>query len=258
MFKIIFEKYFEEFEKQLKDNHFYLDLPKSETPIYTTNAFSFHTSLASVYSSKIESEDIDLDSFIKHKFLNVKYKRSYIRNTDNLHKAYTFASKNTLNAENLLKAHALMTKNVLIKTQQGKVRVVVMQVKDEIGRILYVGTDPANVHREFGKLLDFIEYLLSEKLTVAQCFYFASVIHLLLLNIHPFYDGNGRTSRLIEKWFLSQKLGENAWYIPSEKHYYQNLNNYYRNLQRLGWEYESLDYDRCLPFLLMLPASLND
>ena len=80
---------------------------------------------------------------------------------------------------------------------------------------------------------------------------------LLFLKIHPFNDGNGRTSRLLEKWFLAQKLGEQAWYIQSEKHYYKNLNDYYKNLQRLGFEYETLDYDRCLPFLLMLPASLS-
>jgi Fic family protein len=132
-----------------------------------------------------------------------------------------------------------------------------MTVQDELGRILYVGADPQNVQQEFDKLMDFIKHLLSTDLTVTQTFYFASVIHLLLLNIHPFNDGNGRTFRLLEKWFLAQKLGEQAWYISSEKHYYKNLNDYYKNLQRLGFEYETLNYDRCLPFLLMLFASLN-
>lgn len=257
MFKEKFEKYFNEFEKQLAANNFSLELPNVEVPAITTDTFSFYTSVASVYSSKIEGEQIEADSYIKHKFMGVKFQPNYTKKTDDLHKAYTYASKNTLNTENLFKAHALVTKNLLHKSQQGIVRIQVVQVQDENGRILYVAAAPANVHLEFRKLMEYIEYLLSEDLTIQECFYFASVIHLLLLNIHPFYDGNGRTSRLLEKWFLAQKLGEKAWYIQSEKYYYQNLNDYHRNLQRIGFEYETLDYARCLPFTLMLPASLN-
>ncbi|MBL7816202.1 MAG: Fic family protein [Saprospiraceae bacterium] len=66
-----------------------------------------------------------------------------------------------------------------------------------------------------------ISFLLSEQLSTIEKFYYAAVIHLLLLKIHPFNDGNGRTARLIEKWFLAEKLGEQAWFIPSEKYYYQ-------------------------------------
>jgi Fic family protein len=257
MFKIIFEKYFEAFDSHRNENNLSLALPTVRTPDITSDTFGFHTSIAAVYSSKIEGEAIEVDSYLKHKYMDVQYKTCYAKRTDDLHKAYKFASENKLNTKTLLKAHVLLSKNYLLKHQQGKIRFEIMTVQDEIGRILYVGADPQNVQREFEKLMGYIKYLLSTDLTVAQCFYFASVIHLLLLKIHPFNDGNGRTSRLLEKWFLAQKLGEQAWYIPSEKYYYQNLNDYYKNLQRLGLEYETLDYDRCLPFVLMLPASLN-
>ena len=46
--------------------------------------FQFYNSLSSVYSSKIEGEEIDFDSFYKHKFLNVKYKPDYTQNADDL------------------------------------------------------------------------------------------------------------------------------------------------------------------------------
>ncbi len=34
--------------------------------------FNFYSSISSVYSSKIEGEQVDVDSYLKHKFLKVK------------------------------------------------------------------------------------------------------------------------------------------------------------------------------------------
>lgn len=257
MFKIIFEKYFEDFEKELKDKDFSLVLPIGETPIFTTDTFSFYTSVSSVYSSKIEGEEIELDSYMKHRFMRKEFLPNYTKKIDDLHLAYSFARENTLNFKNALKVHSILTQNILRETSRGVIRSENEYVINESGQIEYVAADPSNVKTEIQKLFSDIQKLLKKDISVAQTFYFAAVIHLVFLKIHPFEDGNGRMSRLLEKWFLAQKLGENAWYIPSEKHYYQNLNNYYKNLQRLGLEYELLDYDRCLPFLLMLPASLN-
>ena len=61
--------------------------------------------------------------------------------------------------------------------------------------------------------------------------------------------------RLLEKWFLTAKLGEQAWYIPSE-YYYNNIKFYYANLAHVGLFYEELKYEKGMPFLLMLPNSL--
>jgi hypothetical protein len=51
-------------------------------------------------------------------------------------------------------------------------------------------------------------------------------------------------------------LGPKAWYIGSEYYYYKNIQSYYKNLGRLGLFYEDLQYEKCLPFLMMLPQSL--
>lgn len=84
------------------------------------------------------------------------------------------------------------------------------------------------------------------------------MIHLVFAKIHPWNDGNGRSARIIEKWFLAEKLGEKAWFIQSEKMYYQHHQFYYQNLRRLGLEYDTLDYNKALPFLQMLPKALID
>jgi Fic family protein len=79
----------------------------------------------------------------------------------------------------------------------------------------------------------------------------------VFVKIHPWNDGNGRTGRLLEKWFLAQKLGEKAWFVDSERHYYKHHQTYYNNLRALGLEYQELEYNKALPFLLMLPKSLS-
>ncbi|MCK4554164.1 Fic family protein, partial [Candidatus Parcubacteria bacterium] len=59
-----------------------------------------------------------------------------------------------------------------------------------------------------------------------------------------------------EKWFLAEKLDKKSWLIQSEKYYKENLEQYYKNIN-LGVNYYELNYDQCLPFLLMLPKALQ-
>ena len=47
--------------------------------------FSFHTSVSSVYSSKIEGEDIELDSYIKHKKFGIAFLPDYTKKIDDLY-----------------------------------------------------------------------------------------------------------------------------------------------------------------------------
>jgi len=63
-------------------------------------------------------------------------------------------------------------------------------------KIDYVAAEPSILHVEFSKLFDDIETLLAEDLSNAEILYFASYIHLTFIKIHPFEDGNGRSTRL--------------------------------------------------------------
>ncbi len=101
-----------------------------------------------------------------------------------------------------------------------------------------------------------ISELLNSELSKPEVFYFASMIHLVFVHIHPFSDGNGRVARLIEKWFLAEKLGKDFWRIPSEEYYKNNQQEYYASIN-LGVNYYELDYDNCIDFLAMLSNSLD-
>ena len=131
-----------------------------------------------------------------------------------------------------------------------------MFVVNSDDRIDYVAAEPGKLNEELIKLFDDIEALLVADLSKAEILYFASYIHLTFVKIHPFQDGNGRSARLLEKWFLIEKLGEKATAIQLEKHYYLNLQDYYRNLKRLGVDYDFLDYDKAFEFLMMTANGL--
>jgi Fic family protein len=223
----------------------------------STDTFSFYTSVASVFSSKIEGENIELDSYIKHKKFGIKFLPNYTKKIDDLYNAYTFAKTNVLNKTNISKAHKLLSKHIVAKNQQGKLRIQNMYVSTPDGKIEYVAASPYEVEAEMKKFYTDIKQLLKTELTIQEVFFFASMIHLVFVKIHPWNDGNGRSARLIEKWFLAQKLGDKAWFVPSERNYYQQHQTYYKNIRFLGLEYPELDYNKALPFLLMLPNSLN-
>lgn len=229
-------------------------LRDSELSIET---FSFYTSVSAVFSSKIEGEDIELDSYIKHKRLGAHFLPDYTRKIDDLYDAYLFAQKNLLTSISLGQTHAQLTKHILQPLQRGKFRTGNMFVITKDGKIEYVAAHPDQVKPAMQKLYADLETLLSATLSFEEIFFFASLLHLVFVKIHPFEDGNGRTARLLEKWFLAQKLGSNAWFIQSERNYYEQHQTYYHNIRRLGLEYENLDYSAALPFLKMLPEAFR-
>ncbi len=229
-------------------------LHDSELSIET---FSFYTSVSAVFSSKIEGENIELDSFIKHKRLGVHYQPDYTRKIDDLYEAYLFAQKNQLTPQTFEQAHAQLTKHILQGSQQGKFRKGNMFVVTEDGKIEYAAATPEKVNPEMQKLYTDIKTLLAARLDFEEVFFFASLLHLVFVKIHPFEDGNGRAARLLEKWFIAQKLGGKAWFIQSERHYYDQHQTYYNNIRQLGLEYDELNYSAALPFLQMLPAAIH-
>jgi hypothetical protein len=83
--------------------------------------FQFYRTVSSVYWSKIEGEELDFDSFFKHRFLNIHYQPDYTRKADDLFEAYQFIATHDLNAEKVRKAHALLSANLLPKSEQGKI-----------------------------------------------------------------------------------------------------------------------------------------
>jgi len=216
----------------------------------------YKTQASAVYSSNIEGNSIDLNSYMNHKLLNEKFKPvKEIQEIENLIVAYEFAQSNILNEKNFLHCHKIFAKTLVIKSLQGKYRNEKVGVFGPSGMV-YLAIEPEFVNETMNDFFFDLEILLKNDLTKSETFYFASLIHMIFAHIHPFRDGNGRAARLIEKWFLVEKLGEDFWKLSSEKYYKDHQSDYYNNIN-LGVNYYELNYDKCIPFLLMLPNSIN-
>ncbi|MEA1937344.1 MAG: Fic family protein [Patescibacteria group bacterium] len=248
---ILEKKYFKKYREKISvDLVTYFNGLKKSPKI----ALKYLTETSAVYSSNIEGNPMDLDSFMNAKAFKQKAKPKEYSEIVELVGAYDFAQENKLTENNLLKAHEMLSKSFLIKSQRGKYRNGKVGVFNQYG-LVYLAIEPENVAKEMKSFFVAISKLLKQDLNIKEAFYFASMLHLVFAHIHPFQDGNGRVARILEKWFLASKLGDKVWLIQSEKYYKENIKAYYQNIN-LGVNFYELDYDKCLPFLLMLSRAI--
>lgn len=218
--------------------------------------FEYLTKASAVYSSNIEGNSIDLNSYMNYELRKEKFKDGKeIEEIENLIEAYGFAQRNKLTEKNLLNCHKIFSKTLLINSKRGKYRVEQVGVFGKSG-IAYLAVEPDFVEKEMKVYFQGISELLASKLKIEEVFYFASILHLRFAHIHPFRDGNGRAARLVEKWFIAEKLGLDFWKIPSEEYYKKNQSKYYETIS-LGVNFYELNYDKCIEFLEMLPNCLK-
>lgn len=221
-----------------------------------TERFTFYNSVSAVSSSKIEGEAIELDSFLKYKLYNTGIAQELVQKPEDLYNAYVFAQENSLSLKNFLEAHAILSQHLLIKESRGQIRNSEMIILNHnTGTVEYEACRAEIVKKELDKLFEDIDTLIGSDLSFTEILYYAAFIHLAFVKIHPFDDGNGRAGRLLEKWFLAEKAGFKCWQVPAEKMYFDNVKQYYSNLQLTGFFYDSTDYSKALPFLLMLPTA---
>jgi Fic family protein len=248
--KILTDKYLKKYQESLKKFKIkYISFLKNSKNL----DFQYLTESSSVFSSNIEWNTLDINSFMNFR-MNKNITKD-VEEIENLIKSYNFAEKNKLNEKNLLEVHKISSKTLLIKLKRWKYR------DDKVWVfwkewLIYLAIEAEYVKQKMKELFNDIELLINKDLNLEQIFYYASQIHLKFVHIHPFSDWNGRCARLLEKWFLVEKLWKELWKIKSEEYYKENRNKYYENIN-LWVNYYELNYNNSLNFLLMLVTSLE-
>lgn len=255
--KLISSEYFEVFSSKCSLDGLDVFNQLRSNSGFSAEDFEYYIIASSLYSSKIEGNTLDANSFFRNREKKLFRKNKEVQEIEDLVTAYKFASENALNKPNFFKTHALLANTLLPVRLRGKIRMQQVGVHDAASlKPVYLAVEPENVDVALSKLFEDVSALIHDELSDKEVFYYASMIHLWTAVIHPFMDGNGRSARLLEKWFLVSKLGWSAWSINSEKYYWDHRPEYYQNIA-LGYNYYSLYWDRCLPFLLMLPEALK-
>jgi Fic family protein len=237
--------YFSEFQKTFEKIFASSDL--FSTSDNTDINFDYLVQVSSLFSSKIEGNSLDINSYFNQINVSIKSKSKEFAEVFDLASSYQFAQKNYINESNFLKVHKVATSSFLEKFQAGKYRNGQVGVFGATG-IIYMAIEPDFIQKEMKSLFTEIKYFLNQNVSTSEAFFLAGLLHIKIAQIHPFVDGNGRMARLLEKWFLSNFLGEKIWSLQPEKYIFENREKYYSNIN-FGLDYYNLDYSKTLSFL---------
>ncbi len=163
--KLIKHDYFERW-RSLLEMDIQTEFANLEQLPLEPHSFTFYTSVSVMSSSKIEGEQLEIDSYVKHKMLNIEYLPELTEKPNDLFTAYLFAKENKLNQNNFLQAHALISAHLLPETQRGAVRKTEMLVMEhKTGRIQYEAAPAALVQKLHNRLWNEINELLQQQLS---------------------------------------------------------------------------------------------
>ena len=148
----------------------------------------------------------------------------------------------------ILDIHAHVIEGLLPALEIGKLRQHPVVVNDpRTGKIVYL---PPDVEKVSGLIDDLIAYITDNQGKVDPLI-LAGIFHKQMVIIHPFMDGNGRTTRLATKVLLA-KMGLNTFNLFSFENYYnQNVTKYFQTVGECGDYHElvnSIDFTLWLEY----------
>ena len=148
----------------------------------------------------------------------------------------------------ILNIHKQITDGLLPIFDSGKLRTRPVAVNDSRTRqVAYLSPD---VEKVKGLIIDLIDYV-KESINNIDPLILAGIFHKQMVIIHPFMDGNGRTTRLATKVLLA-KMGLNTFNLFSFENYYnQNITKYFQTVGEYGEYYElveSIDFTNWLEY----------
>lgn len=143
-----------------------------------------------------------------------------------------------LSLDLILKIQKQITAELLPAFESGKLREKPVAVHDpRTGKVIYLPPDAKDVQALMENLLSFV----NTNRNVIDPLILAGILHKQMVIIHPFMDGNGRTTRLVTKILLAE-MGLNTFNLFSFENYYNsNVSRYFQTVGEYGNYYELID-----------------
>lgn len=164
----------------------------------------------------------------------LNYNKALIRLNEKLEEG-----KVKLSFDLILKIQKQVTKELLPSFESGYLRQKPVVVNDP--RTRQIKFLPPDVKDVEPFLKDLIEFVLKSKNNIDPLI-LAGIFHKQMVLIHPFVDGNGRTTRLATKILLAE-MGLNTFNLFSFENYYnQNVTRYFQKVGEFGNYYDLFSY----------------
>ena len=143
-----------------------------------------------------------------------------------------------LSLDFILKIQKQVIEGLLPSFESGRLREKPVVVNDpRTGKPVYLPPDVKDVMALMEDLVKYVE----ENNGKIDSLILAGVFHKQMVIIHPFMDGNGRTTRLITKLLLAA-MGLNTFNLFSFENYYnKNVTKYFQIVGEFGNYYELLE-----------------
>lgn len=137
-----------------------------------------------------------------------------------------------INEKDLLNIHKLIVEKVLKPEQSGKYRATQVVVKNsKTGEISFKPPEASAVQNLIKNFFGWLSSELSQELHPVLT---AGVAHYALAYIHPFVDGNGRTSRALATMVLFTRGYDIKKFFSLEEYFDRNAKRYYETLQAVS------------------------
>lgn len=197
----------------------------------TAREVSAHT------STSIEGNPLsltDVKRVLKSKTINIRDTEKEVVNYNRALEMLDKLLKNEhleLSLKLILDIHRQVTLELLPSYDSGALRKRPVIVNDpRTGKVVYLPPDVAKVVALVKELIDFVNKSSGD----VNPLILAGIFHKQMVIIHPFMEGNGRTTRLMTKVLLA-KMGLNTFKLFSFENYYnQNVTKYFQIVGEYG------------------------
>src|SRR3989344_5544384 len=130
--------------------------------------------------------------------------------------------------QDAMKLHGIVADNLLSEDKTGHIRPSNIYIVDSRENVNYMGPKNYQIKKLIEELFDW----LNEQKNKLHPVLIAGILHYEFVSIHPFSDGNGRTTRLLVKLFLNLLDYDFRGCLVLDSYYWQNLSSYYQALSQ--------------------------